>query len=165
MNKLPLDDPRWLELRARGSMPYVLKKLRDLVESHPGDYEAFADLWPYFCSESTTWESSFAAAPYFIECAQLVPEVFRWEYGFVIGSMETYIIDDSEIPDYLQEAWNQSKIEAMDILIGYLLRDNISETTTRYILSAISALKGHRKIAEVLECLDCCEECGARLSG
>src|SRR5262245_31779834 len=105
---LALDDPLWLKLDHRGwvngaryeldpSAPFVPDSLAYL-RANPGDMSAFADLWPYLCSEGTTWPVALAAAPYFVSFAESVPSAQRIKYLTVLGLIETHRQPESAIP-------------------------------------------------------------------
>jgi hypothetical protein len=160
MEKLPLDDSRWLELDVRSTTPYVMRLLRQLAEK-PGDYDLFSELWPYFNSEGTVWNGSYAVAPYFIEFAQEAPDELRFEYAVVVGLMASS--PETIVPEFLQDGWQQAKQAAFILLLEALQKQNLDVTTLRYVFAAIAALKGQEALCNVLEDLDCCENCGPQL--
>lgn len=161
MKKLPLDDPRWMELNARGAMTFVMREMDRLVRN-PGDYGSFSDFWPHLCSEGTTWDAAFAVAPYLIEFAHQAPEEKRYDYALVIGLMEAY--SDSTVPEYLQAGWEQAKSEARVILQKYLWL-SMDAIEDRYFLAAVAALKGYPGLSDTLMNLDCCEACSTQIEG
>lgn len=80
---LPLDDPRWRGLDHRGrshrapalfdlEAPEVAVELAALLDD-PSDLRRFQTLWPYLCSEGTSWPASHGAAPYVVEIARRLP--------------------------------------------------------------------------------------------
>jgi hypothetical protein len=65
---------------------------------------------------------------------------------------------------YLEDSYRRALIEALGLLAATLpCRHDASDT--RYLLAAAAALKGHRKLGDVLAHLDCvcesCPRCGA----
>lgn len=173
MTLLPLDDPRWKDLDHRGwtggrpyeldpNSPFAPAELAALMKT-PNDLKRFQDLWPYLCSEGTAWAASYAAVPYAVEFARRVPPAERFEYLFFVGLVAHCSCPESgssfEIKPYLAAEYETALRLALPLL-GETLALNHDQTETRYILSTIAALKGHSKLAEVLENIDCiCTEC------
>jgi hypothetical protein len=95
MELLPLDDPRWKELDHRNlrngkpsewapDAPFVPDELAKL-EKKPGDDKRFGNLWPWLCSEGSTYAAAYAAVPYFVTFAKKLPVAKRGHYFTVIG--------------------------------------------------------------------------------
>jgi len=176
MELLPLTDPRWRELDHRNwsggkpsdwapDAPFVPDELAKLVEN-PRDLETFQGLWPWLCSEGTTWPAAYAALPYFVAFCKRVPPEKRVEYLIVIG----LIVADSSpdeaklgIKDYLRKGYADGISETLPLLTETLTTVNDS-TQVRYLLATIAAIKGNCKLANVLQNLDCiegnCPKCG-----
>jgi hypothetical protein len=174
---LPLDDPRWNDLNHRGwtggqryymdsDAPYVPEELTKLIEN-PSDIERFQSLWPYLCSEGTTWAAAYAAVPYLVEIAKRLSPQQRWEHLYVVGLVVMCSCPDRgesfAIKPYLADSYRQALAEALPLLAETLVhRHDLTET--RYLLAAIAALKGHPKLGAVLNDLDgiCCKcpKCG-----
>lgn len=177
MNLLPLDDPRWRDLCHRNwsagkpsawvpDAPFVPDVLAKLVQ-RPDDIPLFTDLWPWLCSEETAWAASYAVVPYAVDLARRVKPADRMEYLFFVGLVVIYSCPDSgeafEIPSFVQADY-QAALKLALPLAGETLTADHDQTDTRYLLSTIAALKGHMKLAEVLNHIDCvsgeCEKCG-----
>jgi hypothetical protein len=173
MSLLPLDDPRWKELNHRGwtkgaryhldpDAPFAPEELARLVEN-PGDIERFRAFWPYLCSEGTAWAASYAAVPYAVELARRLAPEQRSEYLCFVGYVVTCSCPDQgesfQITPYVVEEYHRALVQALPLLAETLVaRHDVTET--RYLLAAAAALKGHCKLAKVLESLDCiCGEC------
>jgi len=97
-----------------------------------------------------------------------VPAAQRFEYLCFVGLVVMYSCPDQgesfEVKPYLLKSYQQALAEALPLLAQTLLaRHEVTET--RYLLATAAALKGHRKLGEVLEHLDCicgeCRQCGA----
>ena len=173
MNLLPLDDPRWKELCHRNwsdgkpsdwapDAPFVPDVLKQLAET-PEQTKLWGDLWPWLCSEGTAWAASYAAVPYAIDFARRVAPADRFEYLFFAGLVAHCSCPDSrssfEIKPYLKLDYEEALRLALPLLAETLTLKH-DQTETRYILSTIAALKGHPKLADVLENLGCiCAEC------
>jgi hypothetical protein len=91
---LPLDDPRWRELAHRNwrdgspagdpDAPFVPDVLARIYEA-PEDTELFTELWPYLCSEGTTWAAAYAAIPHVVEIAATLDRRKRAEHLIFVG--------------------------------------------------------------------------------
>lgn len=63
-----------LDHRGGRDVPDVRTELAALA-TDPGHEKRFRDLWPYLCSEGTTWPAAYAATPYLVDlAASLLPE-------------------------------------------------------------------------------------------
>ncbi len=175
MDLLPLDDPRWKDLDHRNwrdgkpsdwapDAPFIPDELAKLV-ANPADQACFASLWPWFCSEGTTYAAAYAAVPYLVSFAKRVPPEQRSEYLSVIGLVVTDSNPDEgthcEIQEYLMESYERALADALPLTAETLASRHHDVTETRYLLATVAALKGHRKLAEVLQHMECiCGECG-----
>jgi hypothetical protein len=140
--------------------------LAKLAEA-PSDIERFRDLWPYLCSEGTAWAAAYAAVPYIVELAKRLPHQRRFEHLYFLGSVVMSSCPERgesfAIKPYLAESYRRALAEALPLLAETLVgRHDL--TATRYLLAAAAALKGHPKLGEVLDNLDCihqrCPRCG-----
>jgi hypothetical protein len=71
---LALESPRWAELRTRRGPG--AEWVRDfLVAASDGSLgpDAFSEMWPEICSEATTYDAAYAAAPYLTTIAGSLP--------------------------------------------------------------------------------------------
>lgn len=180
MDFLPLDDPRWKELDHRNwrggkrsdwapDAPYVPDELSELLKK-PADLQRFSDLWPWLCSEGTTWAAAYAAVPYMVALAKHLPSQQRFEYLCVIGLVVTHACPEQgesfAIKDYLVEGYRKALSDALPLICETLASQH-DVTKTRYLLAAVAALNGHCKLAEVLQDMDCvcgeCSKCGERV--
>jgi hypothetical protein len=178
MDRLALDDPRWNELATRDSVarnpshreprtPIVVTELAHLL-ARPTGIERFRELWPSLCSEGTAWSAAYAAVPHIVELARQLPPEQRVEHLFFVGLVVLCSCPDQgeafEIKPYLEDSYRRALTEALALLAATLpYRHDASDT--RYLLAAAAALKGHRKLSDVLAHLDCvcesCPKCGA----
>jgi hypothetical protein len=177
MDLLPLDDPRWAELDHRNwrhgsrsewspDAPFVPDELSLLTEN-PADIERFRKLWPWLCSEGTTYAAAYAAVPYMVTFAERLPPENRFEYLCVVGLVEAYSSPEKggsfAIKEFLMAGYRDALSRAL-ALIAETLCVKHAITETRYLLGAVAALKGHRKLAIVLQDMDAisgdCPQCG-----
>lgn len=171
---LPLDDDRWKELDHRGwsdgsrskwdrDAPFIPDELRILMEA-PHDLARFGALWPYLCSEETTWPAAYAAVPYLVEMAAKLSPSERYEYVVVVGLIATYA-SHKDIKPYLENAYRSALRRALALLSEMIVVPHNLENT-RYLLSAVAALKGHPKLGDTLAALDIfadCPKCGTKI--
>jgi hypothetical protein len=159
---LALDDDRWKELDHRGwsngsrasldpGAPFVPDELRVLL-ADPHDVARFRTLWPYLCSEGTTWPAAYAAAPYLVEIAARLSPPERYEYVVVVGLIATYAAPEAIAP-YLIDSYRNALTKALALLADMIAATH-DLTDTRYLLSAAAALKGHPRLGEILDQLD-----------
>lgn len=174
MNLLPLDDERWKNLAHRNwshgkpsdwapHAPFAPDVLAKLVAS-PESSELFSDLWPWLCSEGTAWPAAHAVVPYAVMLASRVPPEKRFEYLFFVGLVAHCTASESSgIEPFLKRDYDEALRLALS-LVADTLSVKHNQTETRYLLSTIAALKGHYRLADVLENLDCvhgeCSKCG-----
>ncbi|WP_405953758.1 hypothetical protein [Streptomyces phaeochromogenes] len=172
---MPLDDPRWPALDHRGwskgqgsapDAPFVPDELRHLM-ADPMNGGHFNDLWPYLCSEGTAWPAAYAAVPYIVMIARGLPPAKRDEYLYVVGLVAMCSGElgetPADLPDDIADAYRQALPEAMTLLADTLATAEHDQITTRYLLAAAAALKGHPEYAEILNDLDVfaeCQSCG-----
>src|SRR4051794_25466455 len=163
---LPLDDRRWYELAHRNwvngspagepDAPFVPEVLAKLYEA-PDDAESLADLWPYLCSEGTTYAAAYAAIPHVVRLAASLPRERRTEYLIFVGLALTYSTPDVgesyAVMPYLRADLERAKQEALPLTLD-ALEAAADERTVRYLLAAVAALLGHARLAEAIESLN-----------
>ena len=172
---ISLDDPRWPALDHRGwsegrgapDAPFVPDELRHLM-ADPSDGERFTGLWPYLCSEGTAWPAAYAAVPHLVTIARGLPSAgaARDDYLYVVGLVAMCSGDlgeaPADLPDDIADAYRRALPEALALLAETLAGQH-DQITTRYLLAATAALKGHSEYAEILNELDVfaeCQSCG-----
>jgi hypothetical protein len=163
MNLLPLNDPRWKDLCHRNwsegqpsisvpDAPFVPDILSQLVKQ-PERTDIFDDLWPWLCSEGTAWSAAYATVPYAVYLASSVSLADRFKYLYFTGLVAMCSCPDSgssfEIEPYLTSDYEAALNLALP-MVAEIITHKQDLTETCYILSTISALKGHIKLANVL---------------
>ena len=160
-DRLPLDSPRWSRLWTRmgpGAYP-VPQALRDLGND-PSDLELFREMWPEICSEETTYDAAFAAAPYLVDLAAGSGTAGADEYLIVVGLIATHA---SEVPGDLEPAFRTAMHRGLSLALERL---EVCKTNAelRYLLASVAAMRGRTDLAAVLQDLDAiqepCETCG-----
>ena len=161
VNPLPLDSPRWDELSTRmgrdgGGVREVLRSL----SSDPSRVNLFQELWPELCSEDTTYDAAYAAAPYLVAFAEEAPRSASLEYLIVLGLIAT---DAGQVPEDLEPAYTSSLGRALAVALDRLT-DGPTDHHLRYLLAAVAAFRGRTDLAGALANLDAiqepCPSCG-----
>ena len=165
---LALEDACWNSLTHRAgvgpnSEMDVARELRLLLDS-PTDLERIRDLWPYLASEGSTWDAAYAALPYLVQILKLQPPELRAELLSVVGIILTGA-DESSMPEYLLHAYFKA-IDEVYLPLGESI-PVLSKDDLPWVLATISALRGNRELAELLQepgSLEAtCEECEAEI--
>lgn len=152
---LPLDSPRWRQLRTRGGegAGWVSGAIRGLHEGTL-DARAFRELWPELCSEDRTYDAAYAAAPYLAEIAAGLPLSESTDYLIVMGLMTTYAGD---VPADLEPGYRQAIDAALTLTLQGLVGCAPGHEL-RYLLSAVAAFRGRTDLASALQNLDAIQE-------
>jgi hypothetical protein len=165
---LPLDDKRWSELtHAYGPAIDIPPKLARLkVEPAKADVTfRQLDLWSALDHQSSVYTATFAAIPHLVDAAKTLPPEKRVElFAFVGCSVADAALPRTPaIPEYLRPAYEKAIVEGTELLAQTLLC-TLDMDTTRWLLGAMAALKGHTQLSHVITGLDCfvtCPSCGA----
>jgi hypothetical protein len=161
---LPLNSPRWQELKIRsGAASTVPTEIGHLLE-HPDDAERLADLSSELCSEDTAWSAAYAAAPYLLEIARKQSLEAR---GYALVSIGFVVLcsADTVVPDDLMPAYQAAISGTLPLLLETMHLPAPLEDL-RYQFLAVAALKGHLALAELMNVLDAdiaCPECDQSL--
>lgn len=163
--RVPLDSPEWaaLETRMGAGAESVADTLRRLLDD-ASPVALFTEMWPTLCSEGTTYNAAFAAAPYLVELARRVVPQDAVEYLVVLGPVETYA---GTVPHTLEPAYREALRDAQALAFE-LLSDCSTDHNIRYLLGAVAAFQARADLASVLVDLDIIEEpcprCGTLVS-
>jgi hypothetical protein len=164
---LPLDDPRWSDLYHRAGSgreryrhdpdaPVVPDELRHLL-AKPGDLQRFRSLWPYLCSEGSTYPSAYAAVPYLVEIARRLSPAERTEYVVVIGLIVMYsgpeAVEDDDLLDGIANPYREALPQALALLTETLSTPH-DLNMTQHLLTAAAALKGYVGLAQAVDEID-----------
>ncbi len=107
-------------------------------------------MWPEICSEGTTYDVAFAAAPYLAEFAQRAPTDKSVEYLLVLGLIVT---EAGVVPADLEPAYSSALTHGLALALERL-SDCPIDHTLRYLLAAVAALRGRADLASALQNLD-----------
>jgi hypothetical protein len=132
------------------------------VVGNPADSAGFDDLWPYLCSEGTTWDAAYAATPYLVDIAGRVEPGVAAHYLTVVG-LVVACGSPSDVPDDLRADYDRALAAALPLATARLA-DCPDDETLRYLLATVAALRGRDDLAEVLQNIETvsaeCPECG-----
>ncbi|SDL65019.1 hypothetical protein [Tessaracoccus oleiagri] len=158
---VPLDNPRWATLGTRNGpgAQRVRDALLTLLDA-PSEMAVFNEMWPEICSDDTTFDAAYAAAPYLVSMAELAPMQNAVEYLIVLGLIETYA---QVVPEDLESAYRDALRDATELALRRLDECSIDHTL-RYLLGAVAAFRGRRDLAGALVDIDLvqetCPSCG-----
>lgn len=152
---LPLDSQRWDELSTRrGPGAGWVRDFLVAASTSSSRTEVFTDMWPEICSEGTTYDAAYAAAPYLVTIAHRLPVAQSVEYLIVLGLIDTYA---SHVPPDLRPGYRKAVLEAQ-VLALTRLADCPLDHSLRYLLAAVAAFRGRDDLALVLQDLDTIQE-------
>jgi hypothetical protein len=155
VNPLPLDSPRWDELSTRmGREGRQVRKTLQALSASPSQVELFREMWPELCSEGTTYEAAYAAAPYLVAAAERVSRPDGLEFLIVLGLIAT---DATYVPEDLAPAYVRALTQALALSLDRLM-DCPTDQTLRYLLSAAAAFRGRTDLGATLADLDAVQE-------
>lgn len=158
---LPLDSLRWRELSTRQGQgaEWVANVLGGLAEGSLS-LNAFDEMWPHLCSEGSTYDAAYAAAPHIAALAGKESAAATRTYIIVLGLIAT---DADQVPQDLAPAYRQSVEVALGLALS-VLAECPPTHEFRYLLSAVAAFRGVSGLAEALQNLDTvyepCPRCG-----
>lgn len=155
------DEPRWSELSTRRGpgAEWVRDAVLSLADGSAGN-GAFAELWPELCSEGTTYDAAYAAAPALVDLAHRLPPAESLDHLVVLGLFATY---EGDVPADLEPGYRQALAHALPLTLGRLVDCPVG-AYLRYLLATVAALRGRADLATVLQDLDsiqdACPTCG-----
>lgn len=158
---LSLESPRWDELSTRTGWGggRVRDALRALADA-PSETHVFSEMWPELCSEETTYDAAYAAAPYLVALAEQLPGGEDLEHLIVLGLIATYA---QQIPGDLEPAYLMALTRAQTLVLERL-SDCPVDHNLRYLLGAVAAFRGRTDLAGALGNPDAiqepCPSCG-----
>jgi hypothetical protein len=157
---LPLDHPRWSELRhAYGAADDVPERLRALAAA-PGpageiEQEPWYGLWSALCHQGNVFSASYAAIPHIVRIAIKSPGPVDLSFFALPAAVEVARISGrgEAIPDDLGEAYRTALVD----LAEAVARHRFEPWDRPKLLAAAAALavaKGDFEVAEALLNLD-----------
>ncbi len=152
---LPLDDPRWVELRhaygSAGDVPVLLR----YVESSPGIrrpyYRAVLHALVVLCHQGEVYTASYAAVPHLVALVEASPQHFRWTLLALVQAVEAarFAGEAVDMPRYLVGAYFGA-LRRIPQIAAKLLSSPRTEVECRVILSACAASAGHAGLSDAI---------------
>jgi len=134
-------------------VPDVLARLYEA----PQDTGLFSGMWPYLCSEGTTYAAAYAAIPHIVRIAATLDRESRADYLIFVGFAVIYATPEAgdayAIKEYLRDGFIQAKREALPLILETL---EVAEdgAIVRSLLAGAAALSGHPRLGAAVGSLD-----------
>jgi hypothetical protein len=173
---LPLDDPRWHQLKtgyspARNFLP-ALARLQQNPAEAPQIVQEFVND-NHVCHQYTVYETTVAVVPHFIHAARQLPPASRRELlaaaGFYALLLGVPLVADNyiNVPPDVAAAYDQAVLGGRR-LTGETLGCPWNEKDLAGLLTAVAGFQGHRRLGTVIarvtssfmgvECPNCHQE-------
>ncbi len=151
---LPLNSPRWSELRhaygSAGDIPALLKQLEGFPSSENNGEPWFA-LWSSLCHQGDVYPASFAAVPHIIGVLAMAPERADFSFFHLPAQIEIRRLrTNALVPDELREAYF-SALRQIPVLVAAASARKWNNGFMTCALSAIAAAKGFPIEAEAIQ--------------
>jgi hypothetical protein len=157
---LPLDDPRWSQLRhAYGDasdIPDLLRALaRSPAQTSRATDEPWFSLWSSLCHQGDIYTASYAAVSHIIDIAMKTETPVDYSFFSLPATVEGFRLLGlgPPVPDYIAEGYRA----AIGLLVECVHRHDREPWDRSMLLSALSALaaaKGHGDVAIILSNID-----------
>jgi hypothetical protein len=157
---LPLDSPRWSELRhAYGQASNIPDLLRQVDEHLSDDWFELESapgrvLWDSLCHQDTTYTATFAAVPHIIQAMKKSPANVHWTIYCMLASIEISRANGlgPEIPEDLEADYHASLRDIPALVAARA--DDWDQCFCGSALAAIAASKGCAALAKATLELD-----------
>ncbi|HEX4826502.1 MAG TPA: hypothetical protein VFV19_19560 [Candidatus Polarisedimenticolaceae bacterium] len=152
---IPLDSPRWNELRhAYGNaadIPGLLEQLPSAPVSDDSNAEPWYSLWSALCHQDDVYTASYAAVPHIVAAVSARPVEDRPTFLFFVAYVELcrHRPKAPAIPDDIESDY-RAALQRAEALAVDALRLPSTETELRYLVGSIAALKGHPLLAHAI---------------
>lgn len=148
---LPLDDPRWRELKGGYGVPYdASSALRRLERGG----EAWDELWRELYHQGAVGEASYAAVPHLVRIAKRLP-ARDWNLYALAATIEVerHRKTNPPLPDWLAQAYRMAWQDLLELALDDL-RHVEDALTLRSILGAVALAKGSLKLGAMISQCD-----------
>jgi len=156
---LPLNSPRWAELRdaygASSDIPGLLRDLEALPPDEGTEAEPYFSLWSALCHQGDIYTATYAAVPHFVRVAAGAPERVPWTIFQMVACIEIARNQGRGPPlprdlktDYLAALGQIPEIVSRAAKVGW------DHWYCGAALAAIAAAKGFCQYAEAILELD-----------
>ncbi len=144
---LPLDDPRWPELKGGYRVPFDASVL--LARLERGE-DVWDELWQKLYHQGDVREASYAAVPHLVRIAGRLPRrdwnVYTLASTFEI---ERHRKTNPPIPDWLAQAYQAAWENLLELAVDDLHRVD-DRLTIRSIVGAVTLSKGDLKLGALI---------------
>jgi hypothetical protein len=150
---LPLDDPRWAELRhaygPASDIPELLRQLRSFPPEDAHDAEPYYSLWSALCHQDDVYPASYAAVPHIVEMLLAAPEKAHWSAVQLVVCIEISRARGRGLamPAALRAAYDAALPRLADF-VRQIASARWDEGVSRVMLAALATSKGHVTLAE-----------------
>ncbi len=146
---LPLDSPRWSELRhAYGQASDAPEMIRRVIRE-PSD-EAWDALFGCLLHQGDVYTATYAAVPHLLEAATHRPHGEQVRHWSFIAGVAVRQVPDGLDPD-VHDAYQKALEAGRPALLRVLEAHRFSTIHTLYLLGAAAALHDNRRLAWALE--------------
>lgn len=150
---LDLDSDLWGTLHhAYGPADDVPSMLREL-RSNPGD-DVWEAIWSSLCHQGSVSSASYAAVPHIVAMSQEAPverQIDYWNFVWCVAAQGSTL--EGAIPDELRNDYYEALQQAAELIRRRLESRPESQTEVIYLLATLTAAKGCRIEAHVLDWL------------
>ncbi len=155
---LALDDPRWAELSSPGGPVAELLTALRTVRNSPADAKyAIEVVAGYACHQYSVYGTTVAVVPYLVRAASELPPAHRNRYELLSDAgVFTLLVGDRPerlCPRLLGPTLGEAFVAAVGVagpLAGESLLEAWPEDQFAYLLAALAAFRGHRRVGGLL---------------
>jgi hypothetical protein len=146
-NMLPLDDPRWSELKGGYKVPYDPSDALRRLES--GE-DVWNELWQELHHQGDVGEASYATVPHLVRIAKSLPHR-DWNFYGLISTIEVerHRKSNPPLPSWLAQAYVEAMRDLLELAFSDL-RSVEDRVTIRSLLGAIALAKGDLKLGALI---------------
>ena len=99
---LPLDSPRWNELKQAYGTAEDIPVLIQTLAAEPGP-DHWNELWGYLCHQGSVYSATYAAFPHLVEIARSRPAGGRLDLIHFLGFVAAHRDDTALLPEFREE--------------------------------------------------------------
>lgn len=171
---LPLDDPRWHQLSSPGGpKARLLVELRQLEDTPEQESGALDEIFEWGCHQLSTYQTTVAVMPYLVRAASKLPAGHaNRQHALSMAGFFTLLLQPPSgaltgqtvtLSEILEQGYADAVKAALPLTAESLQKD-WNERDYSYLLSALCAFKGQRRIGGLLSRTDrevVCPSCQA----
>lgn len=148
---LPLDDPRWGDLRGGYRVPYDAS--RPLLRMENGE-DVWDELWQELHHQGDVDEASYASVPHLVRLAG-VARARDWNFYGLVSTIEVerHREGNPAVPAWLADSYGDAWLKVLDLALNDLRRVE-DASTVKSILGAVALARGHLKLGAWIDFAD-----------